>query len=769
METVAKVTVPVTFDKSEATGRVRNFEIAAGQKEGRFCTVYPFDDSDIYKSIEGAAYALQGRRDKKLEARIDSLIAKISAAQEPDGYLYTWRTIAERRKKSGVWDSEDDKKQNLAHVEDGRWNKEDRHSHELYNAGHLYEAAVAWQAATGKRNLMDIALKNADLVLKTFGPGKMSKAPGHQEIELGLVRLFEATGDRRYLDLAKFFLDARGYGEPYMQNHQKLQLQREAVGHAVRASYMFAAACDVAALTGTSEYDEALKSVWEDIVGKKMYLTGGIGATGSNEGFATPYELPNYSAYCETCSSIAFVMWSRRMFQRTGDARYLDVVERTLYNALNAGLSLSGDAFFYPNPLESRQNVERVPWFTCACCPPNLTRFYASLPGLFYGKGGNNVYVNLYGASKTRVENINSKGQKVGVAIRQETDYPWNGVVRIYVDPEKPNTFALHVRIPGWAKGDAVPLNLYRYLDENGNVTLKLNGKAFVPNFSKGFAVIERKWNKGDVLELDLPMQPRRIAADPRIEADLHRVALQRGPLVYCLEGKDQSDGRVLNLLLPDTASLRVRPAPALFGGIQTIQFQGYLVKKILSPETAEMSPVALKAIPYYAWANRGKDNMLVWLPQNPRAARAIAQPTLAHESMATASEGLKGELKAIADQYMPKNSDDHENPYVHWWPKFGTTEWLQYEFKQAEQVGTVRVYWFDDEASGGGCRVPASWKVLYEENGEWKKAYAHGGFPVIKDSWNEVQFEPVKTKKLRLELTSKEGVSAGVHEWEVR
>lgn len=769
LETVSKVTVPVTFDKSESTGRIRNFEVAAGQQAGRFCSVYAFDDSDVYKSIEGAAYSLQRRPDKKLEARIDSLIAKIGAAQEPDGYLYTWRTIAEHRKKNGEWNAEDEKSQNLSRADDGRWAKEDQHSHELYNAGHLYEAAVAWQAATGKRNLLDIALKNAALVTKTFGPGKLAKAPGHQEIELGLVKLFEATGERRYLDLAKFFLDVRGYGEAYMQNHQKIQLQREAVGHAVRASYMFAAACDVAALTGTTEYDEALKAVWEDIVGKKMYLTGGIGATGSNEGFANPFELPNYSAYCETCSSIAFVMWSRRMFQRSGDARYLDVLERTLYNALNAGLSLSGDAFFYPNPLESRQNVERVPWFTCACCPPNLTRFFSSLPGLFYAKSGNAVYVNLFGSSKTRVENTNSKGQKVAVDIRQETEYPWNGVVRIHVDPAKPNTFALHVRIPGWAKGDAVPLNLYRFIDESGQVTLKLNGKALVPTFSKGFAIIERKWNPGDVVELDLPMSPRRIAADPRIEADLNRLALQRGPFVYCLEGKDQSDGRVLNLLVPDSAALRVRPAPGLLGGIQTINFQGYVVKKIISPEKADMTPVALKAIPYYAWANRGKDNMLVWLPQTLRAARATAQSTLAHESTASASEGLKGELSAIADQYTPKSSDDKENPFVHWWPKFGSTEWLQYEFKQAEQVGTVRVYWFDDEKTGGGCRVPASWQVLYEENGEWKKAYAPGGFPVVKDGWNEVHFEPVKTKKLRLEVKLKEGVSAGVQEWEVR
>jgi DUF1680 family protein len=769
METVRKVTVPATFRKNEETGRNRNFAIAAGSQEGAFCTHYAFDDSDVYKAIEGAAYAMRTHPDQQVIRETDSLIARIALAQEPDGYLYTWRTIADKQKKNGQWTEEDKKKQNLVDADKGRWSQEDQASHELYNAGHLYEAAVAWQEATGHKNLLDIALKNAELVLQSFGPGKLQKAPGHQEVELGLVKLYRHTGDKRYLDLAQFFLDVRGYGDPYQQNHQKVKDQREAVGHAVRAGYMFAAACDVSALKGTNAYKEALTAVWDDIVLHKMYITGGIGASGSNEGFASPYDLPNYSAYCETCSSIAFAMWCRRMFQLTGESKYIDILERTLYNALNAGLSLSGDAFFYPNPLESRKNVERVPWFTCACCPPNLTRFFSALPEYFYAKNGNDFYINLFGASNTTIENINSAGQKVKVNIRQETDYPWDGMVRVHIEPAKPNTFTLRIRIPGWAKGDAVPGDLYRFFEFSGAVTLRLNGKSIVPTIENGYAVINRKWAAGDVVELSLPMQVQRIAANQKIEPDLNRFAFQRGPLLYCLEGKDQSDDHILNILVPDTAVIGVKTDPQLFNGITALYFRGYLVNKIISPEQGDLKPINLKAIPYFMWANRGKDNMLVWLPHDLRAARALAQPTLAHESKMTSSEGLKGDITAVADQYSPKDSNDQENPFVHWWPKFGSKEWLQYDFKQPEQIGTARIYWFDDERTGGGCRVPKSWTVQYLEGDTWKNVYAPGGFPVVKDGWNEVQFEPVKTKALRLEVQLQEGVSAGVHEWEVK
>lgn len=779
METVRKVTIPVTLRKDKETGRVKNFEVAAGRVPGSVCTRFPFDDSDVYKSIEGAALSLRTHPDKHLEGQVDSLIELIGAAQEPDGYLYTWRTITERQKMSGDTTPPAVKGAFLDWLNGPRWQNEDKFSHELYCAGHLYEAAVAWQAATGKRNLLDIALKNAALIEHDFGPGKLQKAPGHQEIEIGLVKLYVATGDRRWLNLAKFFIDVRGYGEPYAQNHQKVKDQRVAVGHAVRLCYMFAAAADISALMGDSEYDAAMKSVWEDIVSSQMYITGGVGATGSNEGFGGSFDLPNYSAYCETCSSIAFVLWTQRMFQLTGDSRYIDVLELTLYNALNAGLSLSGDGFFYPNPLESRKNAERTPWFSCACCPPNLTRFFSELPGFFYAKKDNELYINLYAASTTSIVNTNTVGQKVKVDIRQETDFPWSGKVLIHVDPAKPNTFTLKMRIPGWAKGDAVPLDLYRFHEFSGNpVSLKLNGQFYAASIEGGYAVINRKWNAGDVVELDLPMQVQRVQASARVEADLNRYAFKRGPIVYCLEGKDQADDRVLNVLVPDSVEIRSRFEPALLGGVQTLAFNGFLVKKKTGfarqrladgePEMADFQKLALKAIPYYAWANRGKDNMLVWMPAQLSKVPAIAQPTLASLSTTTASEGVKGDLKNIADQFLPRNSADDESTWVHWWPHFGTTEWLQYDFGKAEQVGSVRVYWFDDEVRQGGCRVPKSWRVLFLDNGEWKPVYSPGSFSTTKDAWNEVQFEPVKTTALRLEMHWQEGVSGGVQEWEV-
>ncbi|HRI59633.1 MAG TPA: glycoside hydrolase family 127 protein, partial [Saprospiraceae bacterium] len=752
IETVRRVTIPVTFRKNEETGRVKNFEVAAGRVAGNVCTRFPFDDSDLYKSIEGAALSLHTHPDPTLEAEVDSLIDLIRAAQEPDGYLYTWRSIADRQKKAGAAPAQPLVKDAFLGWLDGpRWQNEDKLSHELYNAGHLYEAAVAWFEATGKRDLLDVALKNAALVERDFGPGKLQKAPGHQEIEIGLVKLYRATGERRWLDLAKFFIDVRGYGEPYSQNHQKVKDQRVAVGHAVRLCYMFAGAADVAAFTGSREYDAAMKAVWDDIVGSQMYITGGVGATGSNEGFGGAYDLPNYSAYCETCSSIAFALWSQRMFQLTGNSRYIDVLELTLYNALNAGLSLSGDGFFYPNPLESRKNVERSAWFSCACCPPNLTRFFSALPGLLYARKGNDLYINLFAASKTQIENTNSKGQKVKVDIRQETDFPWNGRVLIHVDPAKPHTFSLKIRIPGWTKGNVAPLDLYHFYQFSGSpVSLRVNGQVSSATFQDGYATISRKWKPGDVVEVDLPMQAQRVEANAKVEADVNRFAIKRGPLVYCLEGKDQADDRVLNVLVPDSVEIRSGFDPALLGGVQTLSFTGFLVKKKTSPHAGDLQKLALKAIPYFAWANRGRDNMLVWLPHDVYNVPAIAQPTLATLSAANASEGAKGDLKNIADQFPVKNSADGESSPVHWWPHFGTTEWLQYDFGKPEQVGTARIYWFDDEATGGGCRVPKSWRILYLENGEWKPVYTPDGFKTAKDAWNEVQFEPVKTTALR-------------------
>ncbi|WP_258104079.1 glycoside hydrolase family 127 protein [Marinoscillum sp. MHG1-6] len=768
METARKITIPATFQKNEETFRVKLFEIAAGVTDGEICTQYPFDDTDVYKSIEGAAYALKVYPDAELEAEVDRLIQLIGNAQEEDGYLYTWRTIYNKTNQQVPADIPN-KPRTFNWLEGDRWENVDKLSHELYNVGHLYEAAVAYYEATGKRKLLDIALKNAELVYQDFGPGKLEKAPGHQEVEVGLIKLYRATNDERWLDLAKYFIDVRGYGEEYSQNHQNLKDQRKAVGHAVRLGYMFMGAADVAALTGSKEYDEAMISVWEDIVGSQIYLTGGVGATGSNEGFGGSFDLPNYTAYNETCSSISFVLWSQRMFQLTGESRYLDVLELTIYNALNAGLSLSGDHYFYPNPLESRKNVERTPWFGCACCPPNLSRFYNSLSGLFYGQKGNDIYITQYAASQTSIQQKLKNGQTSSVSIRQETNYPWDGKISLQIDPEKALAFTIYMRIPGWAQGQTVPLDLYMVSNQSSEpISIKINGKMVQPRLEKGFIVISRKWKKGDLIEMDLPMEIHKIRANEKVESDKGRFALKSGPLVYCLEGKDQEDDRILSLLVPDTVSVMKKFDEQLFGGIITLNFNGYLVSEKINENEAELEKLELKAIPYFMWANRGKDNMLVWLPYTLSAAREIAQPSLAYLSSVDASEGVKGQIQKIADQYEPQSASDHESSFVHWWPQFGTTAWLKYEFPQEEQVGTARIYFFDDEDINGGCRIPKSIDLKYLENGKWRSVYVPDGINIVKDGWTEIQFEPVKTTTLKLEMTFQEGVSGGVHEWGV-
>jgi DUF1680 family protein len=484
LETNRTVTIPHVFAKCEETGRIDNFAIAGGLMEGEQQGAYPFDDTDVYKTIEGASCSLMLRRDSVLEAYLDSVIALIAAAQEPDGYLYTARTNnAERLRR---W------------FGDERWERLE-HSHELYNAGHLYEAAAAHYLATGKRNLLEVALKNADLIDRSFGPGKLQKPPGHEVIEMGLVRLYRVTGERRYLDLANFFIDVRGgpldgrtLGGEYNQDHMPVVEQTEAVGHAVRAGYLYAGVADVAALTRERAYVRAVDRIWEDVVGRKLYVTGGIGATGGNEGFSDPYVLPNMSAYNETCASIANIYWNYRMFLLHADARYVDVLERTLYNALLSGISLEGNTFFYPNPLESVGQHGRTPWFTCACCTGNVTRFIASVAGYAYAAADRDLYVNLYAGSWADVEVAGGT-----VQLRQETRYPWDGTIKVTVEPQGGSRrFTLNLRIPGWARNEPIPSDLYRFLDEPPAAppTVLVNGEPVALRLEKGYARISRTW-----------------------------------------------------------------------------------------------------------------------------------------------------------------------------------------------------------------------------------------------------------------------------------
>lgn len=612
IQTNRKITIPYEFKKCEETGRINNFAIAGGLMEGEQSGDFPFDDTDVYKVIEGASYLLSVQPDAELDKYLDDLIAKIAAAQEDDGYLYTCRTNKCERLKN--WYGET------------RWVRENG-SHELYDAGHLYEAAVAHYLATGKRTLLDIAIKNADLLCKDFGPEQLHQWPGHQIVEMGLAKLYRVTGNEKYLNLAKFFLDVRGPGgSEYNQSNKKIVEQDEAVGHAVRAVYMYSGMMDVALLTGDKVYFDAAERIWNNVVGKKLYVTGGVGATGQGEAFDKNYNLPNATAYCETCAAIGNVFWNHRMFLATGDAKYIDVLERTLYNGLLSGVSLAGDRFFYPNPLESRGQYQRSPWFPCACCPSNMARFIPQVPSYVYAQQArldlpssarqeDKIYVNLFVDGSTTV--------KIGdntIQLNQKTRYPWDGNVKISVEPKNPEKFTICVRIPGWSQNQPIPSDLYRYSDiNNEKVRMSVNGEEVALNVEKGFVNIERDWEKGDVIELDLPMPIRRVIANEKVTADIGRVALERGPIMYCAEAVD-NNGHVLNMLLDDNAELKTEYRKDLLNGVTVIHGKAMVLNYSEDAKYLVKKEQDLMAIPYYAWAHRGAGEMIVWLARDESA-----------------------------------------------------------------------------------------------------------------------------------------------------
>jgi DUF1680 family protein len=597
LELNKNVTIPSSLKKCEETGRIENFEVAAGLKPGAFRGVFPFDDSDVYKIIEGASYSLTSHPDPALSTYLDTIISYIAAAQQPDGYLQTW-VIIDPTKPPTDWSGT------------GRWTNIGS-GHELYDAGHLYEAAVAHYKATGKRALLDVAIKNADLIVETFGPNKMITVTGHQEIEIGLAKLYRVTGNAAYLNLAKFFLDHRGqlegrdklFGE-YSQDHIPVQEQTEAVGHAVRAGYMYTAMADIAAMTGDQAYLNSLEHIWNNVVSKKLYLTGGIGARHQGESFGDNYELPNQTAYNETCAAIANIFWNHRMFLLTGDSKYIDVLERTLYNGMLAGLSLEGDHFFYPNPLFAdgimKFNIgscTRSPWFDCSCCPSNVTRFIPSIPGYVYATKDHQVFVNLFVSNTSKLV---VDGNNVGIS--QSTEYPWNNTIIIKLDPENEINFDLKIRIPGWAKDQVLASDLYSFQKKmNRTVSLKINGKNTEFVEENGYAVLNKTWNKDDQVEVSLPMEIRRVVANQMVEDDKGKVAIECGPLVYCAEGIDNTED-VLTVALPKNASFTEEYKKDFLGGVRVIS----------ADLTGDESKLTL--IPYYAWSNRGVGTMTVWM-----------------------------------------------------------------------------------------------------------------------------------------------------------
>ena len=598
----ASITIPIAFGYCESTGRVKNFEIAAGLDTGKFQTIYPFDDSDVYKIIEGASYSLQTFPDPKLEAYLDTLIHKIGLAQEPDGYLYTNRTIAEKHGGRGLheWAGKN------------RWEMDSVLSHELYNLGHLYEAAVAHYQATGKKTLLDIALKSADLVNRDFGIDRVKVYPGHQVIEMGLVKLYRVTGEKKYLDLARFFLDIRGpKGQVYNQANLKPVDQTEAEGHSVRATYMYSGMADIAAIENDAAYLNAITKIWRNLVYGKMYLTGGIGASGGNEGFADPFVLPNMSAYCETCASIGDIFFNHRLFLLHGQSKYIDILEKTLYNSMLSGVSLSADRFFYPNPLESNGQHQRQAWFGCACCPSNVARFVPAIPGYVYAVTDKELYVNLFISNDADITIGKRK-----VSISQKANFPWDGKVDIMVNPEKSGRFILKIRIPGWAQNEALPGGTYKFSDDNSEpVKLMINGKESEIKIIDGYAVVFRKWQLGDKVEIDFPMPVRKVVADERVIEDRNKIAFQRGPVIFCAEWPDNNNGNVRDLVIKKDAAFTTEFEPSLLDGTQVINTVGSLTKKTPDGKAAMPVEEPVKLIPYALWNNRGAGQMMVWFP----------------------------------------------------------------------------------------------------------------------------------------------------------
>ena len=735
LEASRKVTLPLAFSKCEETGRYKNFEHAAAHLKDP-SKVFPvsgfsFDDTDPYKTIEGASYILQTYPDAKLRHYIDSVITIIGSAQEPDGYLYTGRT------------------QNPQHPHewagDKRWSKEEDLSHELYNLGHMVEAAIAHYQATGSRHFLDIAIRYADCVCREVGPklGQACVVPGHQIAEMALCKLYLVTGQRKYLDEAKFFLDYRGKTQvrsEYSQSHKPVIDQDEAVGHAVRAAYMYAGMADVAALTGDTAYIHAIDRIWDNIVSKKLYITGGIGATSNGEAFGANYELPNMSAYAETCAAIGNVYVNYRLFLLHGESKYYDVLERTLYNGLISGVSLDGGKFFYPNPLESMGQHQRQPWFGCACCPSNICRFIPSLPGYVYAVKDRNLYVNLFLA--------NSATMKVGgkeVKLSQETQYPWNGDIALKIENNRAGRFNLKIRIPGWVY------------------------------------TINRAWKKGDVVSIHFDMDVRTVRANNKVVADRGQIAVERGPLVYCAEWPDNNFD-IMGMLVNQSPAFATgeKPMSAFIPADRQKQLTLFKTQDITTLSTnAQLlaydkqgrlttQDERLTLIPYFAWCHRGSGNMKVWMPQDVRATRPATPPSLASQAT-IASSTPSASMKSIADGLVPADENDRSMPYFHWWPKQGTTEWITYSFQEPKQVSSATVYWYDDQP-WGGCKIPESWNIEYQDaQGQWQPVADADCYPVKKGQACTVHFAPVKTKVLRLNVKQPEKFSCGLFEWSVK
>jgi DUF1680 family protein len=734
-------TLSANRHQCDLTGRLANFDKAAAKTKGDpnpgVFVGRLYDDSDVYKMMQGWAVIVGTETDPAkradLDKGLDALIARIGAAQQPDGYIDTYYTLKaglEKRFTREEWD------------------------HESYCMGHLIEAGATHFQATGKRNFFEIAIKAADFLCNLYADGKFTTPSGHQEVEIALLKLTDATGDQKYADLAYKIVEFRGrphgkldgtttppWGD-YAQDHKPAAEQHEAAGHAVRAGYMYTAMAELAR-RGKTEYVPALDSLWEDVTGRRIFVTGGIGPSGSNEGFTVPYDIPTQSAYQETCASISLCLWAHRMFLLEGDAKYMTQFEKTVYNAVLAGVSLDGKQFFYVNPMMSKGGHRRQDWFSCACCPPNVVRFFAELPQYVYAVKGDTVYVNLFmdGAATTQAGGGT-------VELKQTTAYPFDGAIAIEAKNGGSKDVTLAIR---WTPGQ----------------TIERDADGYARAIVKAGSTQTVRWN--------VPMTPTRIHSDPRVKASLGRVAVMRGPLVYAAESIDNSGTDMPSVILPPTATFSEQTGkdgvPEVVADVITVEeaqsSDGSGTLRPLYRGGASFKPAKLTLRPYFMWANRGNGSMSVWLPESAQ----FLDPRGAPGVKISASHIYTGDsLDAVTDSIEPdaaKGSADQSIPRLTFWPRKGTEEWVMYEFDHSRNINTCSIYWFDDTGAGE-CGVPASARIEYKEGDEWKPVVTSdgGSVGVKKNEYNKILFREVTTKALRLHVKLQDGKSAGLLEW---
>jgi len=733
-ESLQKVTFQHELNMCVREGDLQNFTLAANGATSGF-KGYVFQDSDTYKVIESIALGLAQKRNPALEAQVDKIVDDMAKAQLPDGYLDTHFQVKE---PNGKW-------QHLA------WN------HELYCLGHMIEGAVAYAQVTGKTKFLNVATKFADLAVKRFLDEKHPGYPGHPEAELALVKLADYTGNTRYLDLAEHFITTRGSkyfavenGEPldkfdgtYWMDDMPLDQQSEIKGHAVRAGYLLTGVVDLLRHRDNPALEAMLHRVWSNANHKRVFVTGGTGPSGSNEGFTTDYDLPNYTAYQETCASISYAMWNNRMALLFGDAKYADAMETALYNGALAGISWKGDRFFYVNPLASRGNHHRQDWFGCACCPPNIARTIAQIGSYAYGTNDKDIYMNLYVGGDAKL-----KVGKQTVGLKVETNYPWDGKVK--VTATTPGTYDLHLRIPGWSTGASLTTSFAK-------VEMATH---------QGYTSLNRTWKTGDSVTLDIPMPVRRLAAHPAVKEDRGRLATARGPLIYCLENVDNTMPVDQIAIRPD-AVFKAQMDKNLFGGIVTLtttgqaQSQALWGKELYATFLAPRD-VAVKAVPYYLWDNRKPGDMVIWTPTVAPEPRIMTMEAAAKVSVSFKSGNA--EIEGINDGADVTKSTEQPDRLCHFWPHKGGTEWVQYTWKTPQSVKGIKLFWFDDTGRGE-CRLPKNWRLEVQVNGAWQK---YNSTPAEMDKWSEIQFAPVKTTAMRIVVEQQAGWASGIHEWKV-